>query len=71
MGKIWVGQDARFVSNQEQCPGCLVSSDGTRLYRPPAQKTRASSVLNPTGIQANFVTLRNGKVLTNGHLNIK
>ncbi|MEJ7139167.1 hemagglutinin repeat-containing protein [Comamonadaceae bacterium SL12-8] len=71
LGKIWVGQDARFVSNQEQCPGCLVSSDGTRLYRPPAQKTRASSVLNPTGIQANFVTLRNGKVLTNGHLNIK
>ena len=69
--KIWVGDGAKPV-NSSSCPGCLLSADGTRLYRPPTIKTNTSKAFNPTGVQANFV-IRNsdGKTLTNGHLNIK
>ena len=38
LGKIWVGDGARPVNNPS-CVGCLISADGTRLYRPPTQKT--------------------------------
>ncbi|MFC7682705.1 hypothetical protein [Neisseria sp. GCM10028920] len=71
LGKIWVGDGAKPV-NSSSCPGCLLSADGTRLYRPPTIKTNTSKAFNPTGVQANFV-IRNsdGKTLTNGHLNIK
>lgn len=71
LGKIWVGDGARPV-NSSSCPGCLLSADGTRLYRPPTIKSNTSKAFNPTGVQANFV-IRNtdGKTLTNGHLNIK
>ena len=71
LGKIWVGDGAKPV-NSSSCPGCLLSADGTRLYRPPTIKTNTSKAFNPTGVQANFV-IRNsdGKTLTHGHLNIK
>ena len=72
LGKIWVGDGARPVNNPS-CVGCLISADGTRLYRPPTQKTNTPAHFNPTGTQANFVIrdANTGKTLTNGHLVIK
>jgi len=54
LGRIWVGDGARLVNNPS-CKGCLISADGTRLYRPPTTKKNTPTHLNPTGTQANFV----------------
>ncbi|WP_304666627.1 MafB family polymorphic toxin [Neisseria bergeri] len=71
LGKIWVGDGAKPV-NSPSCQGCMLSADGTRLYRPPTTKSNTPESLNPTRVQANFVTRSvDGKTLTNGHLNIK
>lgn len=68
LGKIWVGDGARLVRRQNSCPGCLISSDGTRIYRPPQPKTSSFAT---TGTQANFVQQTpSGTVISNGHLNI-
>lgn len=52
LGRAWVGDGARLVKKQSDCPGCLISADGTRIYRPPQPK---SSSFATTGVQANFV----------------
>ncbi|UOO82820.1 hypothetical protein LVJ83_04970 [Uruburuella testudinis] len=71
LGKIWVGDGAKPV-NSPSCKGCLLSADGTRLYRPPTTKIYTPKSFNPTGVQANFIIRStDGKTLTNGHLNIK
>ena len=72
LGRIWVGDGARLVNNPS-CKGCLISADGTRLYRPPTTKKNTPTHLNPTGTQANFVIRdpNTRTTLTNGHLNIK
>jgi len=76
LGKVWVGDGAKLVKNQKDCPGCWMSSDGTRLYRPPTEKPNAPTNYNPTGVQANFQILEvhptTGKSVTisNGHMNI-
>jgi filamentous hemagglutinin len=70
LGRIWVGDGARLTSDQVTCPGCLVSADGTRIYRPPTAKPNTPTELAPTGVQANFQQLQNGAVISNGHLNI-
>jgi hypothetical protein len=68
LGQIWVGDGARLVSNQNACPGCLISADGTRIFRPPQPK---SSPFARTGVQANFVQQTpTGTVISNGHLNV-
>jgi filamentous hemagglutinin len=68
LGQIWVGDGARLVGNQNACPGCLISADGARIYRPPQQK---NSPFATTGVQANFVQqTSNGTVISNGHLNV-
>ena len=68
LGQTWVGDGATLVSNQGACPGCLVSADGTRIYRPPQPK---SSPYATTGVQANFVRQSpSGTIISNGHLNI-
>jgi filamentous hemagglutinin len=72
LGKLWVGDDARLVTNQKACPGCWISTDNTRVYRPPNFKPNTPVEFNPTGIQANFVQqLSNGTIISNGHLVIK
>jgi filamentous hemagglutinin len=71
LGKTWVGDGARLVSDQVKCPGCLKSADGKRIYRPPTVKN-TNPQFNPTGVQANFVTLNGqGAVIGNGHLIIR
>jgi filamentous hemagglutinin len=76
LGKVLVGDGAKLVKNQKDCPGCWMSSDGTRLYRPPTEKPNAPTNYNPTGVQANFQILEvhptTGKSVTisNGHMNI-
>ncbi|WP_169740834.1 VENN motif pre-toxin domain-containing protein [Stenoxybacter acetivorans] len=76
LGKIWVGDGARLVDNQKNCPGCWISADGSRLYRPPTEKANTPTHFNPTGIQANFQILEvnptTGKSVTisNGHMSI-
>jgi filamentous hemagglutinin len=73
MGKTWVGDGARLVTDQAYCLGCWISADGLRIYRPPTPKG-APSEFNPTGVQANFVTQTinpitgNATVVSNGHL---
>jgi hypothetical protein len=68
LGQTWVGDGARLVGNQTACPGCLISADGTRIYRPPQPKTSSFAT---TGIQANFVQQTStGTVISNGHLNV-
>ncbi|EFE97195.1 Uncharacterised protein [Serratia odorifera] len=57
LGKIWVGDGAKLFTNQKDCPGCLVSADGSRLYRPPTEKPNTPTQYNPTGVQANFQVL--------------
>ena len=42
LGRIWVGDGARLVNNPS-CKGCLISADGTRLYRPPTTKKKHSN----------------------------
>jgi filamentous hemagglutinin len=65
-----VGDGGKLVSDQVKCPGCLRSTDGTRIYRPPTVK--APSEYNPTGVQANFVQQdKTGKIIDNGHLVIE
>lgn len=68
LGRVWVGDGARPVSNQSSCPGCLISADGTRIYRPPQPKSSSFAL---TGVQANFVQQTvDGKLISNGHLNV-
>ncbi|WP_354292726.1 hypothetical protein [Paramixta manurensis] len=70
LGQIWVGDGARLVTNQKECPGCLVSADGARIYRPPSEKKNTPADLNPTGVQANFVQQKDGVIISNGHMSI-
>ncbi|KMN90993.1 hypothetical protein VL04_06725, partial [Chromobacterium violaceum] len=66
LGQLWVGDGARPMGG---VPGGLVSADGTRSYRPPAEKNSRFAM---TGIQANFeMKDNNGKVIRNGHLNVR
>jgi filamentous hemagglutinin len=73
LGKTWVGDGAQLVADQVGCPGCWKSADGLRIYRPPTPKNAPSS-FNPTGMQANFVTLSinpatgSSTIVGNGHL---
>ena len=73
LGKTWVGDGAQLVADQVGCPGCWKSADGLRIYRPPTPKNAPSS-FNPTGVQANFVTLAvnpatgSSTIVGNGHL---
>ncbi|HDV8350260.1 TPA: hemagglutinin repeat-containing protein [Burkholderia vietnamiensis] len=64
LGEIWVGDGARPMSG---VPGGLVSADGTRTYRPPTPKDSPFAI---TGTQANFQQLKNGQMVSNGHLNV-
>ncbi len=66
LGKIWVGDGARLLTDGKG----LVSADGTRVYRFPAYKPNTPQNLNPTGLQANFETLKDGKRVYNGHMGI-
>jgi len=69
LSKVWVGDGAPLVGSQKACPGCLVSADGTRIYRPPQPKDLQFAV---TDVQANFVQqTRTGTVVSIGHLNVK
>ncbi|MCD5329872.1 hemagglutinin repeat-containing protein [Chromobacterium piscinae] len=66
LGQLWVGDGARPMGG---VPGGLVSADGTRSYRPPAEKNGRFAI---TGVQANFeMKDSNGKVIRNGHLNVR
>lgn len=71
LGRVWVGDGAKLVSNQKDCPGCLISADGSRVYRPPMEKPNTPASLNPTGIQANFVQLKDGNIISNGHMSVE
>ncbi|MCI4068424.1 hypothetical protein MRO80_10900, partial [Dickeya dianthicola] len=71
LGQIWVGDGAKLVTNQKDCPGCLISADGLRIYRSPSEKPNALEHLNPTGIQANFVQQKDGKITGNAHMSIE
>ncbi len=66
LGKIWVGDGARILTDEKG----WVSFDGTRVCRFPAYKPNASQSLNPTGVQANFETLKDGQTVSNGHMEI-
>ncbi|WP_312837177.1 VENN motif pre-toxin domain-containing protein, partial [Pantoea sp.] len=66
LGKIWVGDGARLLTDGKG----WVSADGTRVYRFPASKPNTPQDLNPTGVQANFETLKDGKRVSNGHMGI-
>ena len=63
LGKAWVGEGYRMMSKGKG----LVSADDLRTYRFPSAK---SSSFATTGVQANFERLVDGKVISNGHLNI-
>lgn len=67
LGQTWVGDGVRPMNG---VPGGLVSADGTRIYRPPTAKPNTPVQYAPTGVQANFQQLKNGAVISNGHLNI-
>jgi filamentous hemagglutinin len=63
-----------LVASQVRCPGCLISADGTRLYRPPAFKPNTPTQFNPTGVQANFQKIdpvNKNAIISNGHMVIK
>lgn len=64
LGKIWVGDGARPLSDGKG----LISADGTRVYRYPASKPNTPEELSPTGVQANFETLIDGKKVGNAHM---
>jgi hypothetical protein len=66
LGKAWVGDGAKMTSDGTG----WVSADGTRVYRAPTAKPNVPVEFSSTGIQANFQQLENGKVVSNGHLNI-
>ncbi|MBR1375555.1 MAG: hypothetical protein IJ566_05690, partial [Cardiobacteriaceae bacterium] len=70
LGQIWVGDGAKLNSKGNG----LISADGTRAYRFPAEKPNTPSKYNPTGTQANFEsyeyqtipqTDRHGNIITN------
>jgi filamentous hemagglutinin len=67
MGKLFSKQHTRPISG---VPGGLISADGARVYRPPTVKPNTPAQYNPTGVQANFQTLQDGKVIGNGHLSV-
>ncbi|MDR7873985.1 hypothetical protein [Yersinia mollaretii] len=46
----------------------MISADGTRVYRYPASKPNTPEELSPTGVQANFETLKNGQKIGNAHM---
>ncbi|MBR1374895.1 MAG: hypothetical protein IJ566_02290 [Cardiobacteriaceae bacterium] len=50
LGQIWVGDGTKLNSKGNG----LISADGTRAYRFPAEKPNTPSQYNPTGTQANF-----------------
>ncbi|WP_440799987.1 VENN motif pre-toxin domain-containing protein [Serratia marcescens] len=64
LGKIWVGDGARPLSDGKG----LISADGTRVYRYPASKPNTPQELSPTGVQANFETLKDGQKTGNAHM---
>ncbi|BEO61579.1 hemagglutinin-like protein [Serratia marcescens] len=64
LGKIWVGDGARPLSDGKG----LISADGTRVYRYPASKPNTPQELSPTGVQANFETLKDGQKIGNAHM---
>ncbi|MGM3175631.1 DUF6862 domain-containing protein, partial [Dickeya lacustris] len=66
LGQIWVGDGSRLLTDGKG----WVSADGTRVYRFPASKPNTPQDLNPTGVQANFETLKDGKRVSNGHMGI-
>ncbi|WP_338327874.1 VENN motif pre-toxin domain-containing protein [Rosenbergiella epipactidis] len=66
LGKIWVGDGARLLTDSKG----WVSADGTRVYRFPTSKPNTPQDLNPTGVQANFETLKDAKRVSNGHMGI-
>lgn len=68
LGNIWVGDGGELVDNQVKCPGCWISADGARLYRPPTEK---KSPFATTGVQENFQQFdKSGAMISNGHLNV-
>jgi len=66
LGQIWVGDGSRLLTDGKG----WVSADGTRVYRFPVSKPNTPEDLNPTGVQANFETLKDGKRVSNGHMGI-
>ncbi len=66
LGKIWVGDGARPISDGTG----LVSADGTRVYRFPKEKPNTPAEFTNTGVQANFEILKDGKRVSNGHLDV-
>ncbi|MGP2518252.1 hypothetical protein [Yersinia sp. 2545 StPb PI] len=64
LGQIWVGEGARPLSDGKG----LISADGTRVYRYPASKPNTPQEISPTGVQANFETLKDGQKIGNGHM---
>ncbi|MEN3931789.1 hypothetical protein WJT86_12070 [Microvirga sp. W0021] len=67
LGLAWVGPNYKVASDGKT----LVSADGLRQYRPPANKPNSDFAV--TGVQSNFEarTTPNGSWQSNGHLNIK
>jgi hypothetical protein len=67
LGEAWVGKNSTIAKNGTT----MVSSDGTRVYRPPVVKDTPYAT---TGMQANFerLTWIDGKLRTisNGHLDV-
>ncbi|WP_240042436.1 filamentous hemagglutinin [Photorhabdus khanii] len=66
LGKIWVGDGARPISDGTG----LVSADGTRVYRFPKEKPNTPAEFTNTGVQANFEILKDGKRVSNGHMDV-
>jgi filamentous hemagglutinin len=64
LGRAWVGEGYREMGSGKG----WVSADGTRTYRFPSDKTSGYAT---TGVQSNFERLVDGKIVSNGHLNIK
>ncbi|MBD2810449.1 VENN motif pre-toxin domain-containing protein [Xenorhabdus sp. Vera] len=66
LGKIWVGDGAKLTTDGKG----WVSADGTRVYRFPKEKPNTPAEFTNTGIQANFEILKDGKRVSNGHMDI-
>nr|WP_231128967.1 hypothetical protein [Proteus hauseri] len=70
LGQIWVGDGAKSINGGTG----LMSADGTRIYRYPAEKKKSTYAL--TGIQANFEIFKINPTtgdrirVGNGHLDI-
>ncbi|PHM62941.1 filamentous hemagglutinin [Xenorhabdus ishibashii] len=66
LGKIWVGDGAKLTTDGKG----WVSADGTRVYRFPKEKPNTPAEFTNTGIQANFEILKDGKRVSNGHMDV-